>query len=400
MPKYKYNAVTIDGKEVKGRIINATNEVTALSLLRADGYFPSKLDEVKDGSIELWPAKVKPQAMAGFCNQMAAMIRAGVSISAILEILRDQAEDKVMKRIMPDIFSEVHKGASLSEAIKPFEKHFPNYFLSMVEAGEVSGSLDKCIERAAVSFTSQSKLSSKVKSAMIYPIAIFVILIAVTFLLMLFVVPEFAAVYEDIGADLPMITQVVMGISNFLVTRWYFVLAAAVAVVGGFLYWKRTEGGATKFGLFVLRIPKVGKLVQKIHAARFAESLASLTSTGISIPQAIEITSRSITNKYVESGLSKAVDALKRGETLSSQLKKMDVFPPLLVYVVKTGEESGTMEELLNKTSDFYNDEADAAVSAMLALLQPLLIVLMALMVLPVLLAIVTPMFGIYMEMM
>ena len=399
MPKYKYSAVTIDGKEVKNQTINATNEVTALTLLRADGYYPSAIQEVREGSLEITTAKVKPRAMAGFCNQMAAMARAGVPISTTLEILRDQAEDPVLKKIMPDVYVDVHKGSSLSEALAPHAKRLPSFFLSMVEAGEASGSLDRCMERAAQSFTTSSKLNQKVKGAMIYPLVLLIVLIGVIVLMMTMVVPQFAAIYADLDAELPAMTLMLMAVSEFFVTRWFILLGAAIAVVGGFIFWKQSKTGAMAFDSFILKIPKVGKLLQKIYAARFAESLSSLTVAGVSLPDAIDITARSVSNKYIEWGLGEAVEALRKGETLSSQLSKMGVFPPLIVYVVRTGEESGTMEELLAKTSEFYNDEAEAAVTALISLLQPLLIVVMAIVILPVLLGIVQPMFGMYMEM-
>lgn len=396
MPKFKYTAVGQGGQNIEG-VITSTNEALALSTLRGEGYFPTKIAEVKE--FQLFKPKVKPLGLGPFCGQMAAMLRAGVPITKTLEILRDQTDDKALRKILPEVYVEVQRGSSVSNAIKPFASSFPSFFYNMVEAGEASGSLDMTIERAGISFTKLSKINMKVKNAMIYPIILLVVMFALLVVMLAFVVPQFAMMFEGFGAELPLITRVVMGLSDFVVGNIIIILPLLIGAIGGFTYWKKTDPGMLFMGNLILNLPKVNKLIAKVYAARFARTLSSLSLAGVSLPDALRITAKSVENRKIELELNKVNENILKGEPLSEQLERMGLFPPMISYVCKIGEESGQLDSLLNQTADFYDDESEMAVQGLLAMMEPMLILMLAAVVIPVLLAVMLPMFQMYQHM-
>jgi len=265
----------------------------------------------------------------------------------------------------------------------------------MVEAGEQSGSLDSCIERAGNTFLRTAKLNSRVQSAMIYPMVVVCVMVLLVLFLLIFIVPQFADMYAQQGADLPGFTQVVVDIGDFVQAQWHVVIGAIVAFLIANKLFMGIDGVRTAWDSAKMRLPIAGKLITKIYAARFTRTLSSLNSAGVPIGRALDITARSIVNKHIEKKIYSIVDGINRGETLSSQLAVAGIFPPLIVHATNIGEESGTLDEMLIRAADFYDEEAEIALDALMALLEPLLIVALAIVVGPILVAVLLPMFGV-----
>jgi type IV pilus assembly protein PilC len=398
MPKFKYQAVALTGETVAGEYASP-DEAGVIAMLRQGHYYPTRI--TLSGTEKLaTKKKIKVKPLAGFCSQMSAMLKAGVPIAKTLEILKDQTEDKPLRLVLEDVYAAVHRGNSLSEALAPYNDHFPAIFLNMVEAGEATGMLDSCLERAGISFSRTAKLNNKVRNAMIYPSIVLFVMIGLLIIMLTVVVPAFSTLYEDSGADLPGFTQLLLTISDFLQTRWYIVLGVAAGIMIGARAWIRSARGRLAFDRFKLNAPAVKKLLNKVYAARFARTLSSLTSAGVPLTQSLTVTARSIVNKHVENEIYKIVDAVNRGEEMSAPLERMGLLPPMIVFMTKLGEESGTMDELLTQAADYYDEESDSALQALMSMMEPALIILMAVVVVPILIAVLMPMFNMYSLMM
>ena len=391
MPKYKYEAVSLTGEKQTGEH-TAPNRDGVIEFLRQGGWYHTKIT-VSEKDAKRTSRKVPVKVLAGFCAQMATLMRAGVPISKALEILTQQQENPTFKKILDDVYNSVLRGVSLSEAFAPYEKSFPSLMNNMIEAGEASGMLDMCLDRAGSSFTRIAKLNAKVKNAMIYPTIILIVLGGLLALMLLVVLPIFADMYADAGAALPALTQNLLDFSDFLANRWYVVAGIIIAIIIGFKAWRSTDKGNTAFNKFKLKVPVVKKLISKIYAARFCRTLASLGGAGVPLTQSLVVTARSVLNRYMEKELYKTVEGINRGELLSTQLERMSLLPPMIVYMVRLGEETGTMEDLLLQAADYYDEEAENAMTALTAMLEPMLIILMAIIVVPILLAVLMPMF-------
>jgi type IV pilus assembly protein PilC len=327
---------------------------------------------------------------------MAAMLRTGVSISDTLDIMRAQTEDKDLKKVLEDVYQHVQRGVSLYEAFKPYKPNFPAMFLNMIEAGEASGKLDSCIERAGQVFTRSSKINGRIRNAMIYPIVLLTIMVLMLTGIMIFVIPQFVSLFESNNAELPFITQVLVAVSNFFRSRWYVILGVIVVTVLGFNFFLATRQGRIAFDKFRLNLPIIAKMLKVIYASRYAQMLSSMNMAGVPLGTALGVTARSIGNAYIEQGLYEVSRAVNEGERLSTQLVKLGMLPLMLVHLTRLGEESGTMDELLDQAADFYDSESESAIQALTSLLEPLLIVILALILVPVLLGILLPIFNMY----
>jgi len=394
MPNYSYVAINISGNEIRGEHVSPDERGVA-TMLQQQGYYPTSIKKAGGmGSINLGTPRLPVKIVARLCTQVSAMLRSGVPIVRTLEILTEETDNKLLRTILEDVNAAIRQGSSFSEAITPHRTSFPVLFHSMVEAGEASGTLDACLGRAGASFTRAARLNSKVKGAMIYPSIILTALIGLLLLMMLFVVPQFAQIYADGGAELPAFTQALLGLSGFLQTNGIILLAVTVAGVVMISTFFKTEFGKYRLDRFKTQIPVLKVLVNKIYAARFTRSLASLVSAGVNMPDALDISSRTVLNTYLQKGLENLVAEIKQGVALSDAIIKMGTMPPLVASVVKIGEETGELEEMLIQVAEYYDEESDSAISAMVAMMEPSLIILMAAIVVPVLLGVLQPMFG------
>lgn len=395
MPKFQYKAITMTGEDVEGEY-SAPDRDSVIGMLRNGGYFPLTILQVSDDVNRMTSKKVKIKPLAGLCQQMSSMLKSGVPVAKTLDILKDQTEDDTLRTILNDVYLKVQRGTSLYDAFGTYRENFPTMFLNMVEAGEESGMMDMCMYRAGLLFTRSAKLSGKLRAAMVYPTLLLVLMIGVVTMLMIFVIPNFVQMFEDNNATLPLLTRILVSISDTLVARWYIILLFLAVIVTAVALWLSSDKGKLSFDRLKLRLPVISKLLLKVYAARYARTLSSLNAAGVSLPVALGVTARSIGNSHVEAGLHQVAEDVNRGKSLSVLLEHMGSLPPMLVYLTRLGEESGTMDELLDQAADFYDEEADAALQSLTALMEPLMIIIMAATILPILLAILLPVFNMY----
>ena len=395
MPKYKYDAVSSKGESISGDYI-APDENSVVTMLKQGGFYATKISLVNEKNETVSRKRVKPKVLAGFCIQMSSMIKAGIPISRILGILSTELDNRNLRKIVEDVYRQVLQGVSLSAAFSTYNDNFPQFFHSMIETGEASGTLDACLQRASVTFTQSYKLNSRIKTAMIYPCILGTLACGIVILMMAFVIPQFAKLYESNNAELPKFTLALIGMSNFVVHRWYIIAVIILTVAIAFYLWKSTEKGGIKFDELKIRIPVLKKLMLRVYASRFSRSLSAFVSAGVSITKGINVTARSISNKYVEKQLYTVEEGVTRGRELSGELERIAVFPSMIVYLSKLGEESGTLDEMFAQAADYFDDETNTSIASFVAMLEPLMIILMAAIVIPIVIAIILPVFNMY----
>src|SRR6056297_50091 len=384
MPNFNYTALDDRGKKISGSY-NTSSISDVIEMLKSKKYIPVKINEKKSKSVDISFldvfSKVKIKDLAVFCRQFQVMLNAGVTIVSSLDILQAQTDKKVFKTIIQDLFEKVQKGATFSEALKSHKDVFPEIMISMVEAGEVSGNLDVIMERLSTHFEKEFKIENKVKGAMIYPIILVIAVVAVVTFLLIFVMPMFVGMFTGAGVELPMLTQVLLNISDFLRTRWYVVIGV---IAGVFLLYKRLmkeESNRIRRDKFKLKVPIIKDVQVKVASSRFTRTLSTLLGSGVELMKSIEIVSRVTGNAHISSILTQVKEDLRKGGTLSEPLRRYGIFPPMIPAMVNIGEESGAIEEVLDKTADFYDEEVDTAIQKLTTMVEPVMLVLMGFLV-------------------
>lgn len=337
--------------------------------------------------------KIKSKDLSVFCKQLYAMLKAGVTIVNSLDILKLQTENKKLQKIIGMLYEDLRKGNTLSEALSNHKSTFPEIFISMVAAGELSGNIDIIMDRLAIHFEKEYKIENKIKSAMTYPLVLAVVSSAVVVFLLTTVMPTFVEMYSGSGAELPMITQVLINFSDLLKNYWYLIILGIGLLVFGLSNFMKNEKVKFKLDYYKLHIPVYKSLAIKIATSRFTRTLSTLMGSGVPLLQALETVSGVTGNKYVGSKILEAKEEVRRGLPLSQPLRKQEVFPPMVYSMIKIGEDSGSIEEILDKTADFYDEEVETAIQRVTALLEPMMIVVMAIVIGFIVLAMVIPMF-------
>ncbi|WP_298470295.1 type II secretion system F family protein [uncultured Psychrobacillus sp.] len=398
MVVFKYNGRTSQGALKKG-IIDATTKQNAIAKLRSQGINPRELEESKSilhKELTLG-GKVKNEHFVIYCRQFATLIRAGVSILESTKILGDQTSSKPLKKGLYDVEEDVRSGLSFSEAAAKYPKVFPSLFVNMIRAGEATGNLDESLERLAFSYEKQFNLKKKVQSTLAYPVVLLLLTIVVAVFLMLTIVPQFVTMFDDMGAELPLITKIVMGFSESLQTSWYFYFGGVLLIgVTFYLLYSKNTQFYYSFNVFLLKMPVFGKLLQKSAIARMTRTLSSLFSSSVPILQALTIVEKVIGNPVVAKVVSDSRTSLEQGSTLSAPLEKSWIFPPLVTQMTAIGEQTGSLDYMLEKIADFYEDDVDRTVDTLKSLIEPLMIVFLAAIVGTIVMAIMVPMFSMY----
>lgn len=391
---FKYRAVSQNGEIIEG-FYEGKDESDVLIMLRGNNYLPVSIekDTGAEAQIDLFSPKVKKKDLAVFCRQFYTMLDAGIGIVKCLDILEKQTENKTLVKAIASVYEDVQKGFTLSEAMKNHRKVFPQLLIHMVEAGEVSGNLDTIMERMAVHYEKESKLEQKIKSAMIYPIMLAVVSIAVVVFLLVSVLPTFISMFEGSGQALPGPTQILLDISNWLSSYWYIFISMVLGLILAFVVLRRTPGGRRFLDNLKLKIPVVKDTTVKIITSRFTRTLSTLLASGIPLIQSIEVVSKIVGNKVVYDRLEVATDDIRKGVSLSRAVRNVGVFPPMVDSMINIGEESGALDDILNKTADFYDDEVEASLQKMTTLMEPLMLVFMAVIIGFIVIAIAMPMF-------
>ena len=397
MATYKYQLIDQNGKTKKGTI-EANDELTARQSLKPDGTLVSiemagALDKEINISIG---APVKPKELAIFCKMFKSILAAGVTVIEALGMLAEQTENKRFKATIETVHDDVQKGETLSGAFGKHPKYFPEMMIQMTAAGEASGSLEVSFDRLSTHFEKDAHLKALIGKSLVYPIILIVVIIGVVIIMMTVIVPNFTGTFDEIGAELPAITKAVMGVSDFIVNKWFIMLAIIIAVVAGIIGIKKTERGAYFFGQLGLKAPLFGNLTVKSAAARLTRTLSTLVASGMSLVEAIHITAKIMTNEVVKQAMFKAEQDVMQGVPLSTPIMESEVFPAMVPQMIKIGEETGSMEEMLSKIADYYDEEVEMATEALVAAMEPLIIIVMAGTVLPIILAVLMPMFSLY----
>jgi len=391
-------------KTESGRIISGETKIDSIealrSLLQEKGYTPIEITEKNAftdvSQISLFKPKVKLKDLAIFFRQFAIILEAGVPIAGALDVLREQTTNRTLREALDDIYDDIQRGLSLSSAMKQHEKIFPEITMHMVEAGEVSGQLDQVFIRLAAQYEKDYKLNRSIKSAMLYPIIVCVVSICVIFILMVGVLPVFSSTLESLNAEMPLITRIVMGTSHFFVKWWWAIIGGIVAFVLFLVSYLRTYNGKKLTSSIALKLPVVSTLVQNIVTARLARTLGTLISSGVLLIQAMQITQKVLGNVVISERISGVIDEIKMGKGLTVPLKNLRYFPPMLISMMRVGEESGNLDYSLEKSADFYDEEVETSIQRLTTLLQPLIILILAGIVTVIVLSVLLPMYSIY----
>ncbi|MDI7741494.1 type II secretion system F family protein [Lysinibacillus fusiformis] len=402
MTVYKYIGRTNQGAQKKG-IVDAANKQAAIAKLRAQGINPREVNEstsILHKDLNLGGAKVKNQDFVIYCRQFATLIRAGVSIVESTRILADQSKSKPLKKALEEVEDDIRTGVSFSAATLKHPKVFPLLFSNMMRSGEATGNIDDTLERLANTFEKQYNLKKKVQSTMTYPAVLFVLTIVVAIFMMVFIVPSFVESFEEMGAELPWMTIAIIAISGWLQKFWWLVILIVVGAVIGFqMLYKRNEqfNYAVHYGL--LRMPIFGPILQKTAISRMMGTLSSLFSSAVPILQSLTIVEQVVGNPVMSKVVLEARDSLERGNTLSEPLEKSWLFPPLVTSMTRIGESTGSLDYMLEKVAEFYDQEVERSVDTLKSLIEPLMILFLAGIVGIIVAAIFMPMFSLYEQM-
>lgn len=397
---YAYRATDAKGRVKNGKITAPTAEAAARQL-GIKGLKPVHLEETEAGGMNAEVRipgitdRVAAKEIAVFSRQFATMIASGLSLLRALSILAEQTENTTLAGVILGVKADVEKGESLSQALEKHPKVFSKLYTSMVKSGETGGVLDESLMRLADTLESQVRLKNKIRSAMMYPVAVSVLVVVITAAMLIFIVPMFAGLYADLGdAKLPIPTLVLMALSDAIAAYWWIFLIVGAGLIFAFRKWKQTESGRYAWDSFKLKMPIFGSLMHKTALARFSKTMAALTRTGVPILQAMEIVADTSGNAKVAEAVMASRSAVSEGESIAKPMATSTVFPPMVVQMVSVGEETGALDTMLDKIGDFYEDEVETMVEGLTSLIEPLLIVVIGGVVGGMLIALYLPMFN------
>ena len=393
MAIWLYSAVNASGKEVSGQL-QASNKAEASSLLRKKRLFVKTLKK-KPVEIKInIGTGIKSQDIARFTRQFSAMNSAGLPLLQCLDILTEQTENPNFKEVLKKITNKIQGGGTLAESLAAHPKVFTPLYCHMVAAGEVGGILDSILLRLAEYQEKAEKLKRKIKGAMTYPIIVMVVAIAVVMVLLTFVVPIFADMFASNGGELPLPTQIVMGVSDFLQNNILFIVLGVIVLIMSVVQYYKTDNGRKVIDQLKLKAPVFGTLEQRSCVARFTRTLGTLLNSGVSIIDALQVTSNTAGNKILELGIKRTLESISGGNTIADPLKETQIFPPMVIQMISVGEKTGGLPDMLIKVSDFYDEEVDAAVDNLTSMIEPLIIVFLGIVIGSILVAMYLPMFS------
>lgn len=396
MATFNYAVRDRAGKIVKGQLEGDSKEVVRAKLTQM-GYIILELNQqgalVALGSISIGTG-VKSKDITIFARQFATMINAGLSLTKCLSILGAQTEKPALREVIGQLAKDVEAGQSLSDSMSRHPRFFPPIFVNMVRAGETGGVLDEVLLRVADHFEREAALRARIKSAMTYPIAMGALVIIIMIAMMIFVVPTFERMFEEMGGTLPLMTRMLVSLSDTVASMWGVAIAAGIAgLIVAFRWWKRTVRGKLIWDGITLRLPVFGPLVRKLSLAKFTRTFGTLVAAGVPILSALDIVSDTAGNAVVAQAVRKCRSAIKEGETIAKPLSESKVFPAMLVQMIAVGEETGALDAMLNKIAQFYDEEVASAVEGLTALIEPLMMASLGGVVGAMVIALYLPMF-------
>jgi|SRR5271169_5098570 len=394
MPAFVWKGKTRDGKMVSGERV-ADNKEAVMALLRRDQILVSSVKEKgKELALPKFGGGVPPKDLAIFTRQFSVMIDAGLPLVQCLEILGSQQENKTFTKVLQQTRMDVEGGASLADAMRKHPKAFDDLYTNMIAAGEAGGILDTILKRLATYIEKAVKLKAQVKGAMVYPIAVIVIAGIVVAVILWKVIPTFAAMFEGLGADLPLPTKIVIMASNYFIRALVPLIILGVVGTIAFQRYYSTYSGRRVVDRLVLKLPVVGILMQKIAVARFCRTLATLIASGVPILDGLEITARTSGNAIIEDAVMMVRKSVEGGLTLAQPLRESGVFPSMVVQMIGVGEQTGALDAMLSKIADFYEEEVDQAVANLLTLMEPIMILFLGVTVGGIVISMYMPLFS------
>lgn len=392
MAVFVYQGRTASG--VQNGEIEAPDRSSAVGELRRRAILVTKIAEKTAPKMSFkFGGKVKDKEMAIFTRQFSTMIDAGLPLVQCLNILAEQSESKTLRSVTGQVARHVEAGSTLADALRRHPRTFDDLFTNLVEVGEAGGILDVVLQRLAAYIEKAAALKRKVKAAMVYPCAIIGVALLVVIFMLTFVIPTFAQMFKDLGADLPLPTKVVMLLSDFVRSYILLLIAGMIGAVMALRSYYRTEGGRGTIDALMLKLPVFGTLVRKVAVARFTRTLGTLVQSGVPILDGLRITARTAGNKVVEKAVLQCRAAVTEGKTLADPLRTSGVFPPMVTQMISVGEQTGALDAMLSKIADFYDDEVDTAVSTLTSLLEPIMIVFLGVVVGGLVVAMYLPIF-------
>lgn len=386
MPEFSYIATNKQNKTINGTIDAADRSGVINSLIK-DGLKPVSVREAKENrshsfslSDFLGGNHVKTDDLVMFTRQLSAMVGAGVPLLRALNSLQTHTESVMLKKILGTVITDVQAGAPLADALGKYPNTFTDVYVNMVRAGEAAGILDEILKRLAMQQEKSSSIRKKVKSAMAYPMVLVVITIIAFFGLMIFVIPQIGKILKDLGgpeAELPLLTQAMLGISGFLTSYYFIILPVVIGGIVLLVRYLKTPKGKSALHHFVLKVPGIKSIITKVAVARFARTFSALMGAGVAVLEALDVTSRAVGNVVYEKVLKDAAEQVKNGATLSSVIEKSPLFPAIVPQMLAVGEETGQTDTVLVKVADFYEEEVDVAIEGLSSIIEPVMIVIM-----------------------
>lgn len=372
MKSFSYIAKDALGNPTKGTIV-AEDEREFFEKMHEKGlYCTSHKENTSETAKTLHKFSVKE--LAYNCRQLSAMLSSGLTLVKSLDILCKEQPSEAAKNIWRDIYENVQKGESFSTSLQMQDGAFPPFLVSMVGAGESSGSLDVIMKRMQEHYAKENKLNNTVKGALVYPIILLVLMVAVVILLFVFIMPTFIDLFNN-PDDIPPLTRFMMGVSNFLTTKYFIYIPAIVVLIALFVYGLKVPSFRLKFDKFIITCPLIGPLIVKIYTGRFSRTLSSLYSAGLPMVECLQRASSILGNSYVDEKFIDVINEVKQGETLSSSIQRTEIFDSMFCSIIYVGEESGALDDILAKSSDYYDEESDSAVQRLVTMIEPVMII-------------------------
>lgn len=397
MPTFGYVAFDAAGKQLKGSMDGDSRE-QIIRELKIKGLTPVKVESqnlfTRDINFEFGGVKTKELAI--FCRQFVSISKAGVPIIQNMQLLSEQTENKTLASAIKEIVTDIEKGETLTSAMEKHKKIFPNLLITTVGAGEASGNLDMAFERMAVQLEKTAMVEDMIKKAMVYPIIVLIVAIGVVGVMLVVVIPSYTDMFDQLGTELPAITKLVVSMSDFVIAKWYLIIAVAAAAIIFFKWFNSTPVGQLTLGRLQMRIPIVGDLTQKKACSNLARTMSTLFASGVSIVDSIDITSRTMDNVLYKNALIETKDAVVAGQPMSLALENTKMFPPMMYHMIRIGEESGSTDEMLEKLAEYYDQEVESATAALMAAMEPMIIIVLAGIVGFLIAAIMSPMMTMY----
>ncbi|MGL4656663.1 MAG: type II secretion system F family protein [Sarcina sp.] len=399
MPKFIYRAMSSAGEIIENDSYEADSIEAVHSMLNSNNLMPLQVEPItqsKEINLSIGSG-VSLRDIAIFCRQFSTMLEAGVTINAAINMLSEQIPSKKLRLVLKEVEEDIKKGETLSVSMYKHERIFPQLLVRMVEVGEISGTLDTMMNRMAVYYEKQHKLNGKLKNAMIYPIVLAIVTVVVMVIILVFVMPMFVSMFEDYGGELPWTTQLTLAMSNWLRNNIFLAIGIVGALGGVFWYLTRkVETTERYYNIFKLRYSPFKDINQKAVVSKFARSLATVLTSGVPIVDGLDIVGGVLGNKFAENEVGTVKEKILKGEGLAEPIRETGVFPLMLTSMIRIGEESGSLDDILNKTADFYEEELERAIEAITSIIEPIMIVIMGIICGFLIISILTPMFEMY----